>query len=115
MNNANEHNLPVPNSPGKHKKFDIIRTFEVFNRENLAVLKDRIIEIILIEADNIFSNNKKIFDIDLRKNKSIQISVFNDKKTYDLLSNTWKRHKIKQGNLNDKSNQSRIFDQLPEP
>ncbi|HSA06824.1 MAG TPA: hypothetical protein P5556_06570 [Candidatus Gastranaerophilales bacterium] len=94
----------------KSKRFDILRTFELFNKENMSILRDKIVEIILVEADNIFSKNKKIFDIDFKKDKSMQIAVFNDKQTYDLLSNTWKRHKMKSGNLNDKSDKSGIFD-----
>ena len=96
----------------KNKKFDILRTFEKFNRENLGVFANRMVEIILVEADNIFSKNKKMFNLDFKKDKSIQISVVNDKKAYDLLSNTWKRHKMKQDKLNDKNNASSIFDQL---
>ncbi len=115
MSRVNTNNLPSTGLRSKSKKLDILRTFEIFNKESLGILKDKIIEIILVEADNIFSKNKKIFDIDFKNDKSIQISVVNDKEAYNLLSNTWKRHKLKQGKLNDKDNKDTIFDQLPEP
>lgn len=94
------------------RKFDIFRTFELFNKENMGILKDKIVEIIMVESDNIFAKNKKMFNIDFIKDKSARISVFNDKPAYELLSNTWKRYKMKYGNLNDKNNKSGIFDQL---
>lgn len=83
----------------KNGKFDILKTFELFNKENINILKDTLIEIILIEADNIFAKNKNLFNLDIKNNKTMQISVFNDKNTYNLLSNTWKRHKEKQSIL----------------
>jgi len=74
------------------KKADIFKTFEIFNRETLSILRDRLVEIVLIETDNIFSKaNKKLFEVDFKKNNSLQISVFNDKPMYDLLANTWRR------------------------
>ncbi len=92
------------------KKADIFKTFEMFNRESLNFFRDRLVEIVLIEADNIFARaNKKMFDVDFKKNNSVQISVFNDKPTYDLLANTWRRKK--QLKADDKDNQSRIFNQ----
>jgi len=143
MSKVDKKNLP---SAENRKKFDIIKTFEIFNKENMSILKNKIIEIILVEADNIFSipkqkwfsdlgkpesleinvisenritnsqptcyKNKKLFNVDFKKNNAAQISVFNDRRTYDLLSNTWKRHKMKQEKLNDKNNKSRLFGQL---
>ena len=96
------------------KNTDIFKTFDVFNKDNISILKDRLIEIILIEADNIFSRkNKNMFELDFKKNNSVQISVYNDKETYDLLSNTWKRYRMKQIEDNDKDNKSGICNQLP--
>lgn len=93
------------------KKTDIFKTFEIFNKENISILKDKIVEIILVEADNIFlkATKKNMFELDFKKNNSVQVSVFNDKHAYDLLSNTWKRHKQKQLKTNDKNNKSGIF------
>lgn len=96
------------------KSPDIFKTFELFNKESISILRDKIIKIILVEADNIFSGkNKKMFDLDFKKNNSVQISVFNDKKTYDLLSNTWKRYRNRQLNKNDQNNKSGVYNQLP--
>lgn len=97
------------------KKLNILKTFEVFNKENINILKDKIVEIVLVEADNIFSKatGRNMFELDFKKNNSVQISVFNDKETFDLLSNTWKRHKQKQLKNNDKNNQIRIHHKQP--
>jgi|GEM_PF-3508681 len=110
MSITKKQKTSLAKSSEKRKRLDILRTFEIFNRENIEIFKDKVIEIILVEADNIFSKNKKMFDVDIKKNKSVQISVYNDRHSYDLFSNTWKRQKIKQGKLNDKNNQSRIPD-----
>jgi len=81
------------------KKFDIIKSFEIFNSEALSVIKDKIIEIVLIEAENIFSKHpamtNSLFNVDMKKDNSFQVTIYNDKKTYDLLSNTWKRQKLR--------------------
>jgi len=99
------------------KKFDIIKSFEIFNSEALSVIKDKIIEIVLIEAENIFSKhpavNNSLFNVDIKKDNSFQVTVFNDKKTYDLLSNTWKRQKLrKQKAKNEENTKPALSDKL---
>jgi len=98
----------------KKRKFDILKTFEIFNLESLSILKDKFLEIVMLETENIFSSNKNsFFNIDFKKDDSVQITVMNDRKTYDLLSNTWKRHKKKiNGVKNEKNNQRNIYNQL---
>ncbi|MEI8389337.1 MAG: hypothetical protein WCG23_05575 [bacterium] len=98
----------------KKRTFDILRTFEIFNRESLSILKDKFLEIVMLETENIFSSHKnQLFNIDFKKDDSAQITVINDKKTYDLLSNTWKRHKKKiNGIKNEESNQRNVYNQL---
>jgi phosphotransacetylase len=95
----------------RKKKFDIIKTFEIFNRENMNVLKEKIVHIILVEADNIFSNTKKMFEVDVKKGNSIQINVINDKSSYDFLSNTWQRYIRKQAQIvkENENNQSSVL------
>lgn len=78
----------------KKNKFDILKTFDIFNKDSLSVLRDKFIEIVMIEADNIFAG-KSLFNIDFKKDDTVQITVINDRRTYDLLSNTWQRHKKK--------------------
>lgn len=99
----------------KKKKFDILETFEIFNKESISVLKKVFIDIIMLETDNIFTN-KNTLCIDIKKDDSAQITVLNDKKTFDLLSNTWKRHKkkltLENGIINEKNNQRNISNQL---
>lgn len=87
------------------KRFNIFNTFDIFNAESISVLKDKLIEIVLIETDNIFAT-KNLFNIDFKKNNNVQISIINDKTTYDLLSNTWKRNNKKL--TNEKNNKRKI-------
>lgn len=79
----------------KQNKFDILKTFEIFNSQALTVLKNRLIEIVMLESDNIFAAKKNLFSVDIKKDDSAQITIINDRETYDLLSNTWQRHKKK--------------------
>lgn len=74
------------------KKFDIFKTFEIFNMSSLSVLKEKFLEIVMLETNNIFSNPNP-FSIAFKKDDSVQVTVINDEKTFDLLSNTWRRHK----------------------
>lgn len=84
--------------------------------EALSILKDKFLEIVMIETENIFSShNKNLFNIDFKKDDSVQITVINDRKTYDLLSNTWKRHNSREkinGIKNEKNNTSNVYNQL---
>lgn len=93
----------------KKRKFDILKTFEIFNKESLNVIKDKLIEIIMVESDNIFAG-RNLFDVDFKRDDSVQITVINDRNTYDLLSNTWKRHKKKLEN--EKNNKCKVHNQL---
>ena len=98
---------------GTKRKFDILKTFEIFNKESLSILKDRLIEIVLVETENIFSKTDNLFNIHFKKDDSAQITIINDRNTYDLLSNTCKRHKNKiNGVKNEKNNQCNIYNQL---
>lgn len=94
------------------KKTGILRTFEIFNREHISQIKDKVIKIILVESENIFSKNRKLFNIDLKSDNSPQVTIFNDKETYHLLSGVLKRQKLKNGINNDKNHESSIFDKL---
>lgn len=99
------------------KKTGILRTFEIFNRENFARIRDKIAKVILVETENIFAKNKKMFNIDLKKDNSPQITVFNDVETYNLLSNALKRQQMKSDIVkriksDDKNNESSIPDKL---
>ena len=97
------------------RKFDILKTFEIFNKESFSVLKNKLIEIVMLETDNIFTR-RNLFNVDFKKDESVQITVINDKNTYDLLSNTWKRHKKKlnseNGIINEKNRNCNIYNQL---
>lgn len=80
----------------KKKPFDILKTFDLFNREALAVIKNKFLEIIMVETDNVFvKNQQQMFNVDIKNDNTVQITILNDKKTYDLLSYAWHKHKRK--------------------
>jgi len=78
----------------KKNKLDIFKTFDIFNSEAIGVLKNEIIKFVLIETDNFFSS-KSCIKTDIGINDSVQISVINNKKLYNLLTNSWRKYKQK--------------------
>lgn len=63
---------------------NIIKTFEIFLKEPLSILRENIIQIVSIQTGNIFEN-KPSCDITLLKDKT-QITVVNNEKLYNFLS-----------------------------
>lgn len=63
---------------------NILKTFEIFLKEPLSILKDNIIQIVSVQTGNIFAN-KPSCDVTFMKNKT-QITVINNEKLYKFLS-----------------------------
>lgn len=63
---------------------NIFKTFEIFLKEPLSILKDNFIQIVSIQTGNIFANKSSI-DVTMMENKA-QITVVNNEKVYNLLS-----------------------------
>lgn len=63
---------------------NIFKTFEIFLKEPLSVLRENIIQIVSIQTGNIFENKPSV-DVTLLKNKA-QVTVVNNEKLYNLLS-----------------------------
>ena len=63
---------------------NIFKTFEMFLREPLSVLKHNWIQIVSLQTGNIFEN-KPSCDVTLTKDGA-QITVVNNEKLYNLLS-----------------------------
>lgn len=83
------------------KKFDIIRTFEIFNAETMNVIRERIIKFVLIEAENFFAK-KTAVTAEITTDDSICFSVLNNEKVYHLLTNAWRKHQKRIENENIK-------------
>lgn len=100
----------------KKRKFNIFNTFDVFSSEAISILKNTIIKFVLIEADNFFipkfqdnteSLGKKLLcpvyapsdsvdscvSAEISNNDTIYFSVLNNKRMYNLLTNSWRRYK----------------------
>lgn len=63
---------------------NIFKSFELFLKEPLSILRDNFIQIVSIQTDNIFAN-KPSCDVTLLKDKT-QITVVNNEKLYKFLS-----------------------------
>jgi predicted transcriptional regulator len=61
---------------------NIFQTFELFLRKPLSILKNGLVSIVHIKAENMFS--KTAINVDLMKTKA-QITVVNNEKVYNLL------------------------------
>ena len=63
---------------------NIFKTFEVFLREPLSVIRQNWIQIVNLQTDNLFSH-KPSCEVSLLKDGA-QITVVNNEKLYNLLS-----------------------------
>jgi len=61
---------------------NIFQTFELFLKKPMSILKNGIISIVHIKAENMFA--KKAINVDLLKDKA-QITVVNSEKVYNFL------------------------------
>ena len=73
----------------------------MFNSEAMNIIKERLIKFVLIEADNFMGKSHSI-TTDISSDNSIQLSILNNKKLYNLLNNTWQRKQQKVENENNK-------------
>ena len=63
---------------------NIFKTFEIFLREPLSIIKHNWIQIVSLQTDNLFAH-KPSCDVTLLKNGA-QLTVVNNPKLYSLLS-----------------------------
>ncbi len=73
---------------------NIFKTFEIFLREPLSVLKHNWIQIVSLQTDNLFKE-KPSCEISLLK-EGAQITVVNNEKMYNLLSLVTQKAKQKE-------------------
>ena len=76
----------------KNKKFDIRKTFEIFLREPLSILKVGLFQIVHLET-NIF--NQKAVNVDFLDDKN-QITVVNNEKMYNLFQTVLFKRRLKE-------------------
>lgn len=75
---------------------NILDTFDLFLKRPLSILRNGLVSLVHIKAENMF--NKKSINVDLLEQKA-QITVVNDEKVYNLLKLVM--HKAKTNNLNE--------------
>ncbi len=74
------------------KKFDIRKSFEIFLKEPLSILKVGLFQIVHLES-NIF--NEKSVNIDFVDNKT-QVTVVNNEKMYNLFQTVLFKRRLKE-------------------
>jgi hypothetical protein len=80
---------------------NILKTFEIFNREAIKILAKRVFNIFLLETPE---DNTKSILVNHNKNNETQITCVNNPKVYNLLTSAmYKRQKRMQENENIKS------------
>jgi len=84
----------------KVKRMNIFKTFEIFLREPLSVIKHNWIQIVNLQTDNLFSKEASC-DASLLKD-GVQITVVNNPKLYNLLSLVTYKAKKKEQELSKK-------------
>ena len=75
---------------------NILDTFDLFLKRPLSILRNGLVSLVHIRAENMF--NKKSINVDLLEQKA-QITVVNNEKVYNLLKLVM--HKAKTNNLNE--------------
>lgn len=73
---------------------NIIKTFEVFNKEAVKLLKERVINIFLIDTGE---NSNKGITVNINKKNETQVTVLNNQRVYNLLSSAMYKQKQKSG------------------
>lgn len=76
-------------------KFNIRKTFEVFWREPLSILKDGLFQIVNVQTtDNIFEKRPSV-NVDFMKEKT-QITVVDSDKMYNLFQTVLLKQRLKE-------------------
>ncbi|MBR3889281.1 hypothetical protein IKJ53_02075 [bacterium] len=75
---------------------NIFDTFDLFLKRPLSILRNGLVSLVHIRAENMF--NKKAINVDLLEQKA-QITVVNNEKVYNLLKLVM--HKAKTNNINE--------------
>ena len=77
---------------------NIFKSFELFLSQPLSIIRDRIIQICHVEANDVNIPNKVQFNL---SNESAQINVYNSPQVYNLLTTVlYKKNKLKK-EIND--------------
>ncbi len=86
---------------------DILKTFELFLAAPISIIHKRNIKVMHVET-NIFAQK---LPIDINLDEDIQLTIFNNKKVYNLLSSVIYKKRLK-----DENNKSKIHNKraLPE-
>lgn len=81
---------------------DILKTFEIFLSNPISIIHKRKIKIMHVET-NIFAQQ---LPVDINLDNDIQLTVYNNKKVYNLLSSVIHKKRLK-----DENNESKVYNQ----
>lgn len=79
----------------------------MFNRQSMSVLKDRIVNFVLVETDNFFEKASSM-NVQFNDKNHIDCTIVNNEKMYNLLSHTWYKYQKKNKNGVNKNKTSKI-------
>ena len=77
---------------------NIFKSFELFLSQPLSIIRDRIIQICHVEAENVDVRSKVQFNL---SEESAQLNVYNSPKMYNLLTNVIYKRKSMRREEND--------------
>ena len=80
---------------------NIFKSFEIFLKEPLSILRDNFIQIVSIQTGNIFEK-KPSMDVTMMKDKA-QITIVDNEKLYNLLSMVTAKARKKEESSNSKA------------
>jgi len=86
-------------------RMNIFKSFELFLSQPLSIIRDRIIQICHVEAENVDIRSKVQFNL---SDESAQLNVYNSPKMYNLLTNVIYKRKSMYREEND-NKESKIF------
>ena len=79
---------------------DILKTFEIFLSAPISIIRKRNIKVVHVET-NIFA---RPLPLDINFDDDIELTVYNNKKVYNLLANVIYKRKLR-----DENNKSRVY------
>ena len=79
-------------------RMNIFKSFELFLSQPLSIIRDRIIQICHVEAENVDVRSKVQFNL---SEESAQLNVYNSPKMYNLLTNVIYKRKSMRREEND--------------
>lgn len=80
-------------------KFDIFKSFDIFNSESVNIIKERVIRLVFVETGNIFKSTT-CMQADITDDNSVNLYVFNNQNVYNILNRSLAKYRKKAEQVN---------------